>query len=230
MVDHSKSKKLLIIGGTSILSDYLAQLAKKEDYEIEITSRSEKKCKYADNQFKLDLSDQSNILEFLNHTEFNSYRRIVVLTGETSRIEVKSDAKNEIDVYYATHLANTVFLLDKIVKNLENPGNLIYMSSIAAIKSSYDCHYSAVKAGVSAYIRSRSRFLDRNQSMVSIAPSLIDGTRMYLEMSPETIASHLVRNRGRLTSPDEVSKFIWALQPESTVAINGQMISVGNEY
>jgi NAD(P)-dependent dehydrogenase (short-subunit alcohol dehydrogenase family) len=113
---------------------------------------------------------------------------------------------------------------------LETPGNLIYISSIAASNSSFDCHYSAVKAGVSAYLKSRSRFLDTNQSSFSIAPSLIEGTKMYLEMSPETVANHLVRNKGRLTSVDEISRYVWAQNPEISLALNGKLISVGNEY
>lgn len=230
MVDHSKPKKLLVIGGTSILSEKIAHLARLENYEIEITSRGKKICNYADNQYELDLDSLENVKNFLLEVSGNEYHRIIILTGEASGIEVNSTATIAIHGYYTAHLINTIYLIDRLMSNLETPGNLIYISSIAATNSSFDCHYSAVKSGVSAYIKSRSRFLANNQSAFSIAPSLILGTKMYLEMSPETIANHLVRNRGRLTSSDEVSKYVWAQKPETTMAINGQLISVGNEY
>jgi NAD(P)-dependent dehydrogenase (short-subunit alcohol dehydrogenase family) len=230
MVNHSKPKKLLVIGGTSILSESLAQLARIENYEIETTSRGGKICRYANNQYELELSSLGNVEEFLRSIATHKYHRIIVLTGEASGIDVNSNATEAINAYYTAHLTNTVYLIDQLLMKLETPGNLIYISSIAASNSSFDCHYSAVKSGVSAYLKSRSRFLESNQSSFSIAPSLIEGTKMYLEMSPKTAANHLVRNKGRLTSPDEVSKYVWAQKPEITMSINGQMISVGNEY
>lgn len=230
MVDHSKPKKLLLIGGTSILSENIAHLAQLENYEIETTSRGGQICSYADNQYELDLDSLENVEKFLLDVSGNEYHRIIILTGEASGIEVNSTASVAIHDYYTAHLINTIYLIDKLMTKLETPGNLIYISSIAAKNSSFDCHYSAVKSGVSAYMKSRSRFLANNQSAFSIAPSLILGTKMYLEMSPETVANHLVRNRGRLTSTDEVSKFVWAQKPEISMAVNGQLISVGNEY
>lgn len=230
MVDHSKPKKLLVIGGTSILSENIAHLARLENYEIETTSRGGKICSYADIQYELDLGSLENVENFLLDVSKNKYHRIIILTGEASGIEINSTAAVAIQDYYAAHLINTIYLIDRLMTKLETPGNLVYISSIAATNSSYDCHYSAVKSGVSAYIKSRSRFLANNQSSFSIAPSLILDTKMYLGMSPETVANHLVRNRGRLTSADEVSKFVWAQKPEITMALNGQMISVGNEY
>jgi NAD(P)-dependent dehydrogenase (short-subunit alcohol dehydrogenase family) len=230
MVDHSKPKKLLIVGGTSVLSESLAQLAGIENYEIHSTSRGGKICSYANNQYDLDLSCLGHVEDFLNVISPHKYERIIVLTGKASGIEVNAKASEAINAYYTAHLVNTVHLIDKLLMNLDTQGNLIYISSIAATNSSFDCHYSAVKAGVTAYIKSRSRFLEINQSSFSIAPSLIEGTKMHLEMSAQVVASHLVRNKGRLISVDEVSKYIWALKPEFTMAINGQLISVGNEY
>ena len=230
MVEHSKPKKLLLIGGTSILSEALAQLARIENYEIETTSRGGKICRYANNQYELDLNSITSVGEFLRKISEHKYHRIIVLTGEASGIDVNTNGTEAINAYYTAHLTNTVYLIDKLLLKLETPGNLIYISSIAASNSSFDCHYSAAKAGVTAYLKSRSRFLDSNQSSFSIAPSLIEGTKMYLEMLPKTVANHIVRNKGRLTSPDEVSKYIWAQKPEITMAMNGQLISVGNEY
>jgi NAD(P)-dependent dehydrogenase (short-subunit alcohol dehydrogenase family) len=230
MVDHSKPMKLLVIGGTSILSESISQLARIEEYQIETTSRGGKVCSYADTQHELDLSSVSSLEEFLRGISTHRYNRIIVLTGETSGIDVDANGTEEINAYYNTHLINTVYLIDQLLAKLETPGNLIYISSIAATNSSYDCHYSAVKAGVTAYIKSRSRFLSANQSSFSIAPSLIKDTKMYRGMSTNTVANHLVRNKGRLISPNEVAKYVWAQRPETTMAINGQLISVGNEY
>lgn len=230
MIVQSKQKKLLVIGGTSILSESLAQLARLENYEIDATSRGGKLCRYANNQYDLNLSSLSNLEEFLRKISLRKYHRVIVLTGAASGIEVDTNISEAIDAYYTAHLINTVYLIDKLLMKLETEGNLIYISSIAASNSSFDSHYSAVKAGVSAYIKSRSRFLDGNQSSFSIAPSLMHSTRMYLEMSDQVKANHLVRNRGRLTSVDEVSKYIWAQNPQITMAINGRIISVGNEY
>jgi NAD(P)-dependent dehydrogenase (short-subunit alcohol dehydrogenase family) len=230
MVDHPNPKKLLVIGGTSILSESLAQLARNERYEIDTTTRDGKSCSYASNQYELDLGSLGNVETFLERILMRKYHRIIVITGEASGIEVNSNATDAINAYYTTHLTNTVYLIDKLLMKLETPGNLIYISSIAASNSSFDCHYSAVKAGVSAYLKSRSRFLDTNQSSFSIAPSLIEGTKMYLDMSPETVANHLVRNKGRLTSVDEISRYVWAQNPEISLALNGKLISVGNEY
>ena len=230
MIDQSKPKKLLVIGGTSILSYALGQLARIEDYEIDVTSRGGKFCSYAHNQYDLDLGTLSHVEEFLRRISQKKYHRIIVLTGEASGIEVNTNAPESLNAYYTAHLVNTVYLIDKLLMTLETQGNLIYISSIAASNSSFDCHYSTVKAGVTAYIKSRSRFLDSEQSTFSVAPSLIEATKMYLEMSSKIVANHIVRNKGRLTSVDEVSKYIWAQKPEITKAINGRLISVGNEY
>lgn len=230
MVDHSKPKNLLVIGGSSILSECIAQLARNDNYEIDTTTRGGKVSGYANNVYELDLNSRDSVTDFLKCIEMRKYERIIVLTGEASGISVNENDSHAINAYYNAHLTHTVYLIDKLLMKLENPGNLIYISSKAASNSSFDCHYSAVKAGVAAYVKSRSRFLNSNQSSFSIAPSLIEGSKMYLEMSPSTLANHLVRNKGRLTSPDEISKYIWGQKPQITMAINGQVISVGNEY
>lgn len=222
--------KLLIVGGSSALAEYLGILARSHKYEVTATFRSQETHSNFDSCAFLDLSSISSIEDFLSTHANAKFQRIIILTGSESGIGTNLESISKIESYYATHLVNTIYFLDKILDKLDLVGNLIYLSSIAAINSSFDCHYSAVKAGISAFIKSRSRFLEPNQSAFSVAPSLIEGTRMHDSMSSENLSVHKIRNKGKLASISEIGDFIWAQEPRATIAINGRQISVGNEY
>jgi NAD(P)-dependent dehydrogenase (short-subunit alcohol dehydrogenase family) len=229
MLFQEYPKRVLVVGGTSRIFEGIRDKAIQSDYQVYGTSRGS--TELTDRNFlRLDLANRESVDDFGVQLGEMKFQRILVLTGELSAHFSEEFGSFGISKYYETHLVNTISVIESLIERLTEPGNLIYISSIAALRSSYDYHYSAVKAGVSAYIKSRSRFLHANQSMFSLAPSLLIGTRMYDDMSAETKASHLVRNHGRISSIEELNSFIWSLEPTSTTILNGQTVPVGNDY
>lgn len=217
------------MGGTSRIFEGIRDKAIHSGYQVYGTTRVPTGL-IDHNFFRLDLANKESIDDFQFQLGEFKFQRILILTGESSfRYSEGLDALN-ISKFYETHLINTIAVIENLTGRLSESGNLIYVSSIAALRSSYDYHYSAVKAGVAAYIKSKSRFLGAKQSMFSLAPSLIIGTRMYDDMSVDTKASHLVRNHGRISTIDELNNFIWSLEPDGTTILNGQMVPVGNDY
>ena len=217
------------MGGTSRIFEGIRDRAIQSGYQVYGTTRGSNDL-MDHNFFRLDLANKESVDDFLFQLGDFEFQRILILTGESSIRYCEELESLGISKYYETHLINTIAVIENLIGRLTEPGNLIYISSIAALRSSYDFHYSAVKAGVAAYIKSKSRFLSKNQSIFSLAPSLIIGTRMYDEMSLDTKASHLVRNHGRVSSIEELNNFIWSLEPASTTILNGQTVPVGNDY
>ena len=217
------------MGGTSRIFEGIRDRAIQSGYQVYGTTRGSNDL-MDHNFFRLDLANKESVDDFQFQLGDFEFQRILILTGESSIRYSEELESLGISKYYETHLINTIAVIENLIGRLTEPGNLIYISSIAALRSSYDFHYSAVKAGVAAYIKSKSRFLSNNQSIFSLAPSLIIGTRMYDEMSLDTKASHLVRNHGRVSSIEELNNFIWSLEPTSTTILNGQTVPVGNDY
>jgi NAD(P)-dependent dehydrogenase (short-subunit alcohol dehydrogenase family) len=108
--------------------------------------------------------------------------------------------------------------------------NMIVIGSIAASRSSFDPHYSAVKSSLEAFVKSYSKKLEFNKSIVTLSPSLIENSKMYKDMDSLTREKHYLHSNNKLLSTKQVADLIFALTPEITANMNGRTLAIGNDY
>lgn len=169
-------KKVLIIGGTSSLAKPIISKLEKNGYEIDaLTFRQAEKINLEKNYtwIKLDLYDTKSIEMFFSFLPDNFYSKIIFLAGSGLGKSYKDVDALEMESFYKAFLLNYISLIINLSNRLDFDGQLIFISSIAAKIPIQDAHYSAVKAGVEAFVRSASSQLSQNKSMFSISPATI---------------------------------------------------------
>jgi NADP-dependent 3-hydroxy acid dehydrogenase YdfG len=133
-----------------------------------------------------------------------------------------------IKKYYSIYSGALLFLLQNLTTMINSTGQIIVMSSRSANNPSFDIHYSGTKSSIQAVVRSISKFLKKDQSIVCIAPSLILNSKMFKDMNKKNIKKHIKLSNNNLISKNEIAEFIVSLNNKITKLINGQTISIGN--
>jgi NADP-dependent 3-hydroxy acid dehydrogenase YdfG len=223
-----KNKKMLIIGGTSSLAPEIIKRSVKDFDEIVCTYRNKK------NIFTnlviweyLDLEKDDSIKLFLNKNN-KKYDKIIVLIGSVNNKKYSEMSLESIKKYYSIYSGALLFLLQNLTTMINSTGQIIVMSSRSANNPSFDIHYSGTKSSIQAVVRSISKFLKKDQSIVCIAPSLILNSKMFKDMNKKNIKKHIKLSNNNLISKNEIAEFIVSLNNKITKLINGQTISIGN--
>lgn len=227
---NSNKKNLLVIGGTSSLSKYIFDLAKKDNYNIYATFKNKSKIKkYKNiNWIALDLSSDENVLLFLSDIKNNFYDRVIFLVGETTKKEYDKINIKEMKKYYSDQLSNYIYILQNIFFKIKKNGVIICVTSRAANYGSYDIHYSAVKGAIQSAVKSLSKFSNKI-TIFCISPSLIRDSTMFKEMSKKNIKKHVKNTNNQLLKKQEVAEFIWFSYSKSLLNLNGKTIEIGKD-
>lgn len=167
-------KKVLIIGGTAKMGKFIVEILEKNNYNINaMTFRQLDKTYGNYNWINLDMYDKKTIVDFLNLITKKTYSKIIFLSGSSLGKNHKNVNQDEMIDFYNAFLINYISLIINLLDHLDNDGQVIFISSIAAKIPIQDAHYSVVKAGVEAFVRSASIQLLEQQSMFSISPATI---------------------------------------------------------
>ncbi len=208
------------------------KLALEAGYEITRTSRDISLLPSARNctSIQLDLGSTESIGLFLEGLSDQKFSRIIFLAGKLTERHLPNIPLDFLADYYGQFVTGMLYVMQEIKINLAADGNILALSSRAANHSSYDFHYSAAKGALQAFVMSFSKFMDRDQSIVAVAPSLIDNTNMRRSMSQENVDKHKARAGNCILELDEVASFIWNLTPSLTKISNGRTLEIGNDY
>lgn len=235
MARTKKSKKnVLILGANSSLAQGLIEKAKSEDFvvygsrrNINISIQSISNS----NLLELDIESKDSIANFLEAVHNLTFERIYVLIGKLSN---KQPQKLDFDFmtrYLETYSTNLIYLIDRLICRLsfERPSFLVFISSRSANQPSYDVLYSASKASVSAFIRSKSALLTSNQIAVSVSSGLLIGSEMCRQMSDQ-FERHLSLSNGMLLTVQEFTNELWSFDFNRLTTSKHQNLSIGPEY
>ena len=225
------------MGGTSSLAPEIYKLASESGYEIHATHR---RANHPKNRQSicwryLNLGSKESIDEFLSELGGLTFSRIIYLAGATCGRVGQEISTNDVSVYLTVQLLHPIYLIKRLVNllDVDNPSNLIYMSSRAAIFGSADWPYGIAKAGIQNFVSSISQSLSPPSSVFSVASGLIAGSRMQNEMDSSTLESHIARANkvgGRLLSLEDIASELWELDPRSTPNFGGMVKFLGPVY
>lgn len=232
IVVQSTTKSILIIGGTSSLAENLIRVAKEESFDITATFRGclENELDDQIHWMNLELSEIESIERFLINLGEKKFDKVFFLIGAVTNKYFLEMTHIELLKYYSSYVANSVYLLQKCFLFLKTTSRILVMSSRAGTNVSYDVHYSSMKSALEAFVRSSSKALTANQSIIGISSGLIENSRMYLDMKPEHRISHKIRAGGSLITVEDLCSEIWLLSSSQSTENNGHTIHVGPIY
>lgn len=120
-----------------------------------------------------------------------------------------------------------VAFLRRLMPHLSKGASILFVSSIAGDRGSYDPIYAASKAAQNALVKSLATWLAPGIRVNAIAPALISDSRMFQMMEPERRQHHLSQTpTNKLTTKEEVASVIFDLCGPAWSNLNGQVIGL----
>lgn len=145
-----------------------------------------------------DLSNPKEVAA--NAHIFKSTDFIVLAHGKLTSDNVLSEAM-------PVNLYSFIIICETALQN--NPrARIVVLGSESATKGSRDVGYWMAKAGLHSYVRGR-KLQHPGQQLVCVAPSMVMGTGMTAQKSPEQVAAAIASHpKQRGLEPIEVAKLI----------------------
>lgn len=227
----SKADRVLIVGAGSYISQAL--LDEISHFEPQITFVTRTTPPIADltsrRSFHLDLNSSESVENLLLNLSSQTFDYIYIFSGAVSGLDIDKSSIFETLRYYDAFAARLNFLISRLNKNLNDSGTLIFVSSRAAHRPSYDAHYSAVKASTEALVMSVAQKFPSKRFLV-LAPSLIQNTRMYQAMSEENIEEHKRRTNDSLLTLSEITEELFKMSSEKEQYLSGTVTTLGRDW
>ena len=225
------SDKVLIVGANSSLATALIPQISLFNPEITAIFRKDTPVNSAvfQQQMFFDLADIASINRIMGQLAVESFNYIYIFVGATSNIDTKNGPIATISEYYTLYGARLNYLLGKLENCLSVSGTLIFLSSRAAHRPSYDAHYSAVKSSNEGFLLSLSA-TSQGKRILILAPSLIENSGMYNRMSNETINTHRERTGNQLLSSEDVTSVLIDMSVNKTKYPNGSVKCLGRDW
>ena len=227
----SNSDKVLIVGASSSLASALVPQITRFRAEITGVFREDTYVDSAIFQQKVffDLADVTSIENLLGQLSSQSFDYIYIFVGATSSIDTKKGSITAVSEYYEMYSARLNYIFGNLENCLSIGGAMIFLSSRAAHRSSYDAHYSAAKSSNEGFLISLSAQTKEKRILI-LAPSLIENSTMYSHMSDETIDSHRERTGNQLLTLDEVVGVLIDMSMNKVKYPNGSIEFIGRDW
>jgi 3-oxoacyl-[acyl-carrier protein] reductase len=179
------AKNILLVGA----SGYIAQcvmdtLGKKAGYNFIKAQRIIKK----EEGFTIDFSDPSSIEKF-SLSEKTTLDGIFFMQGINPQKNIKEMTYEHFHSMMEVNLIGPALLLKKIYKKMNKGALVLFLSSVAAQKGSYDPAYASAKAGLTGLISSiANEFPDMRVNSISLG--LVEGSPVEKKMTPDFRKKH----------------------------------------
>ena len=226
-----ETDQILIIGANSLISRALVQGIKPYTSKITLVSRSliGDIDSASEDYMALNLEDIDSVSNLFQNLQESHFDYVYIFAGAVSKLDISSSSLEETQDYYRTYGASLNYLIGRIQTHLSDSATMIFVSSRAAHRPSYDAHYSAIKASTEAFIMSiANRFPGRR--LLVLAPSLIENTKMFNDMLQENIKMHRERTFNSLLTIDEVVESILEIRFERDKFLSGSTTYIGRDW
>lgn len=136
------------------------------------------------------------------------------------------------DRVMAVNFTGPALLLQLLLPHLGQGSNIVFMSSVAGQRGSFDPFYAAAKGAVLPFVKSMARALGPRTTVNALAPALIADTSMYHDMAPEVRANHKAQTpTGDFVQIADLAAQIHAICQPQWRSLNGACIDLnGGAY
>lgn len=212
------SKNILLVGANSSLGAYV-QL-RLSGNNLTMTDRTPRYGSYA-----VDFTYDDSVDDFLYICQDTLFDAVVILTGLAPGRAPHDYSADQIAEVLKVNFSGPSRLVTNV--KLRQDAKVIWVSSISALKGSFDPYYAAAKAAANAYMKSRALWDGKNATYITLCPALIAHTRMFKDMTPSRRAFHQESNpTGEFIEPDDIASTICDLINGDWRSANGSIINL----
>lgn len=222
-------KTYLVVGASGSIGTKITELLKANKHQV-IKGTSKKAEDNQIDSLYLDLTDYSSITK-LNEYNTPPLDGIIFAAGyepKQSIIEMSMEHQNKMLQIHVTGPLNTVKAL---LKNLKEESSVVFISSIAAYKGSYDPMYATAKGATISLCHTLAVELSKHKIRVNcISPGLVEGSPVFNGMTADFREKHInnTLNKKLATADDCAAAINFLLTQEH---ITGQVIHInGGQY
>ena len=231
------TKKILIVGGSSNIGRELIKKLSKKNYEIFITFNKNKlrsKDKKEIIQFKLDITSNTQIKNLVKKIKKLKifFDKIIFLQGQLAGKSLDDFNTNDIRKNLDINFTGQVILLKKIKKQINKNCLIIFISSISAVRGSYDPIYAASKGAIVSFVKSLSTWWAPEIKSICLLPGVIKDTEIFRKFSNERKKFQIKQTpNAELLNKNDLSKIIIDLLESHWRHANGSIINInGGAY
>ena len=223
-IRYMNKEKTLVIGGTGSLGKILVEKLVKNGNDVISTSTIKKKndTSYLNFEDKKSIKKLSQSIDQINHLIFAS--------GYEPKLNLEKYDNSHAAKMLNIHVVAPLNLISQLKDKIINGGSIIFISSVAAYKGSYDPAYAAAKGAINAMTRSLAKELAPDLRVNAIAPSLVYDSKVYKGMTSDFRTNHLNDTLlNKFLSTNECSDSIMFLMKNNH--ITGEVLQInGGQY
>jgi len=230
-MSNLNKETVLIVGGSSSVGADIATLFHSKQMRVITTHMSEPHLDEMSNvnSFHLDLRNDNSIRDFSGRIkdELSKIDVVIFLAGILPGQELGSYDFATIDKVMSVNFNGQAKLIMNILPMLTSRSRLLLFSSISAQRGSFDPIYAASKGALLSLVKSLAKSLPRGCRINSIAPGLIQDSKMYQNMTIELQEHH--RNQvfsKKLLSSKDLAKIVFDLCQPLWAHLNGACIDL----
>ncbi len=225
----NKLKNIFLVGGSSNLGLSIINKINLDEYRIYSTFNKNKiinKLSSKIIQIKVDLSNNLKLEKLLHKITFD-FDVILFLQGELNGKPLKKFNTKEIIRNLDINFTSQSIILKHLIKKQKKNCLVIFVSSISAVKGSYDPIYAASKGATLSLIKSLSKSEAPKLKFVGVLPGTIDNTKMFmtLPIKKRKLLLSQIPNKELLNSDDLANILIDLIKPHWRHA-NGSIINI----
>jgi len=177
-------KNILFVGSNSFVAKHTASLLKEHGVNCILSSRNSQS-----NELLLDMEDEAGIKKFVSLNKDLKVDGILFFQGINPRRNTKEITSHDFSGMLAVNLVGPALLLKYFYKNINPNAMVLFMSSIAATKGSYDPSYASAKAALPGLMYSlANEFKEIRFNCLSLG--LIENSPVYNGMTEDFRAKH----------------------------------------
>ncbi len=224
-------RRVLLVGASSSFGPELARLFLSSGARVLATTRSgmHEGLPDATEMVRLDLT-QTMSLDALAADLVPRFGTLDVAVFMAGLLPGKALADYDdalLQTVMDTNFCGQVALLRRLLPGFRHGAQVWMVSSISGERGSFDPIYAASKAALIGFVKSLAIWLAPGLRVNALAPALIDGSRMYVDMAQERREHHRSQTpTGRLTTPQEVAAVLFNLCEPAWANLNGQVIRI----
>ncbi len=229
-------RTVLIVGASSSIGEAVAQAFLDRGYLVLATHRRDPVALNHPNlrHACLDLVDPSSLDRFADQEVIwiSPIHDVVLLAGLLPGLALEDYDDTMIDHVIAVNFTGPAKLIRRIQPRLNNPSQVLMMSSISAERGSFDPIYAAGKGAVISFVKSLACWMAPATRANGIAPGLIEDTTMFNEMAADRRDLHRRQTpMKQLLRPDHLGPVIADLFEPHWNHLNGVVVRLnGGAY
>lgn len=164
---------------------------------------------------EIDLESEESIQEFCKKNDL-LFDAILFFQGVNPSKNTKETSAAHFNRMLAVNLSGPALLMKQIHSQLNENAMMLFLSSVASRKGSYDPAYAAAKAGLEGLMQSfANEFKQYRFNIISLG--LVEGSPVFNQMTPDFRARHFERMNNQFVQPRNVASMILELLSNSSI-------------